>query len=495
MRKILSYLIQGYIFSLLRKKTTNVPGTFVAYNNFSIIIKGKEGKILNFLKKINHNFFTPKIYEIYGNLLIRKDDLDFGEKILKEGIEKYKKSSLLYRALSQLYLRRGQIDKAIDVIKLAKERIKEVYWYNLVLGDLYYYEKKDLDSALKEYEELLNRKDVSFSSDVKSPARYIYKRLSRIFYEKKDYLKAKEFYKKFYDLKPSNFYEKDFLYFGEVLYNLNEKEEAIKIWKEGIERRRGNIIKKGVQKFGIDFGEEEKVEYKGNYIRIPVFTELITERTDFFDVVKKRTENLIKNGDIISIVSAVAAIADGRVFSVETINVSFLAKFLSKFVSRNKNNPFATTAPLSNPYAMQIAIEEAGILRILFASIIGFIGKIFKIKGLFYIISGKVVTQIDDMPASMPPYDYYVISGVHDSKGFCNRIKEITGCEVCIVDANDLGIAWVVDSTDGVNRKEVEEALSDNPQGNEDFQTPIIILRKNAKNVPGTFVAFRKDRL
>ena len=458
MRKILSLFIQGYAFSLLRKS---------------------EEKAINFLSRIDHKFYTPKIYEIYGNLLIKKGDLDFGENILKKGIEKYKKSKGIYRVLSQIFLRKGEVDKAIEIIKLAKENNKETYWYNLVLGDLFYYEKKDLDNALKEYIELLNRKDVVFSSDVKSPARYLYKRLSRIFYEKKDYQKAKEYYKKFYDLKPSNFYEKDFLYYGEVLYNLNEKEEAVKIWNEGIKRRRGNIIKKGVKNFGIDLGEVEKIDKKDEFTRIPVFTELITERTNFFDVVKKRTENLIRDGDIISIVSAVAAIADGRVFSVETINVSPLANFLSKFVSRPKNNPFATTAPLSNPYAMQIAIEEAGVLRILFASIMSFIGKIFGVRGLFYIISGKVVTQIDDMPASMPPYDYYVISGVHNSKGFCNKIKEITGCEACIVDANDLGIAWVVDSTDNMDKKEVEKALSDNPQGNEDFQTPIIIIRKN----------------
>ena len=458
MRKILSLFIQGYAFSLLRKS---------------------EEKAINFLSRIDHKFYTPKIYEIYGNLLIKKGDLDFGENILKKGIEKYKKSKGIYRVLSQIFLRKGEVDKAIEIIKLAKENNKETYWYNLVLGDLFYYEKKDLDNALKEYIELLNRKDVVFSSDVKSPARYLYKRLSRIFYEKKDYQKAKEYYKKFYDLKPSNFYEKDFLYYGEVLYNLNEKEEAVKIWNEGIKRRRGNIIKKGVKNFGIDLGEVEKIDKKDEFTRIPVFTELITERTNFFDVVKKRTESLIRDGDIISVASAVAAIADGRVFSVETINVSSLANFLSKFVSRPKNNPFATTAPLSNPYAMQIAIEEVGVLRILFASIMSFIGKIFGVRGLFYIISGKVVTQIDDMPASMPPYDYYVISGVHNSKGFCNKIKEITGCEACIVDANDLGIAWVVDSTDNMDKKEVEKALSDNPQGNEDFQTPIIIIRKN----------------
>ncbi|MBC7194551.1 MAG: F420-0:Gamma-glutamyl ligase, partial [Caldisericia bacterium] len=142
-------------------------------------------------------------------------------------------------------------------------------------------------------------------------------------------------------------------------------------------------------------------------------------------------------------------------------------------------NPFATTVPLSNPFAMQIAIEEVGLFRILLASFLGGIGKLFGKKGIFYIIAGKIITQIDDMPASMPPYDYYVISGVHDSKKFLHKIKEMTGCEACIVDANDLGIAWVVDSTENVDKNFVEKVLSDNPQGNEDFQTPIVIIRRN----------------
>ncbi|MCX8095170.1 MAG: coenzyme F420-0:L-glutamate ligase [Caldisericia bacterium] len=459
MKKIISLIYQGYIYSFSRK--------------------GKDDILLEKLKRVNRNYFTPKIYEIFGNLLIKNGDFSLGEEILKEGIEKFKKGRGIYRTLSQLYLRKGEIDKAIEVIKKAKENNRETYWYNLVLGDLYYYEKKDLDSALKEYEELLKKENVPLNEDIKSPARYLFKRLSRIYFEKKEYEKAKEFYEKFYNLKPSNFYEKDFLYYGETLYNLGKIDDAIKIWKEGIQRRRGNIIKNGVKIYGIDLGEVEKIEIKDSALRIPIKTSLITERSDIFEEIREKTKGILKDGDIITIASAVAAIADGRVFSVETINPSIFAKVLSSFVSRNKNNPFATTAPLSNPYAMQIAIEEVGLLRILIASFFGFLGKIFKKRGIFYIIAGKIVTQIDDMPASMPPYDYYVISGVHDSKKFLNKVKEITGCEACIVDANDLGIAWVVDSTDGVDKNYVEKVLSDNPQGNEDFQTPIVIIRKN----------------
>lgn len=460
MKKLISYIYQGYIYSLLRK--------------------GNEKILLNKLKKGDKRLFTPKVYEIFGNLLIKRGEYDLAEKILKEGVEKFKNCRGIYRALSQLYLRKGETEKAIEIIKEAKERNRDIYWYNLILGDIYYYEKKDIDSALKEYEELLNRKDVLFNEDIKSPARYLFKRLARVYFEKKDYEKAYIYYKKFYDLKPSNFYEKDFLYFGEVLYNLGKLDDAIKIWKEGTQRRRGNIIKGSVKKYGVDLGDVEKIEVKDGIVRIPIKTSLINERTDFFNEIKERTKDIIKEGDIITIASSVAAIADGRVFSVETIKPSIFAIVLSKFVSRNKNNPFATTAPLSNPYAMQIAIEEAGLIKILIAAFLGFLGKIFRKRGIFYIVAGKVVTQIDDMPASMPPYDYYVISGVHNSKEFLNKVKEITGCEACIVDANDLGIAWVVDATDGVDKKFVEKVLSDNPQGNEDFQTPIVIIRKNS---------------
>jgi len=135
-RKILSLFIQGYTFYLLRKS---------------------EDRAFNYLNKIDHKFYTPKIYEIYGNLLIRRGDLDLGENILKEGIEKYKKSKGIYRVLSQIFLRKGEVDKAIEIIKLAKENNKETYWYNLVLGDLFYYEKKDLDNALKEFIEYYHK--------------------------------------------------------------------------------------------------------------------------------------------------------------------------------------------------------------------------------------------------------------------------------------------------------------------------------------------------
>jgi hypothetical protein len=45
------------------------------------------------------------------------------------------------------------------------------------------------------------------------------------------------------------------------------------------------------------------------------------------------------------------------------------------------------------------------------------------------------------------------------------------------VDANDLQIAWVVGCSNAVLQSAIEKAMEDNPAGNGDQQTPIILLR------------------
>jgi len=95
-------------------------------------------------------------------------------------------------------------------------------------------------------------------------------------------------------------------------------------------------------------------------------------------------------------------------------------------------------------------------------------------------VAGPEVAMIDDMPASMAPYDYFVIPGPYNSDRLAQIIKEKTGFEAAIIDANDMGIAWAVGASDGVDKKELEQFMADNPAGNEDDQTPIIIIRKAA---------------
>ncbi len=48
---------------------------------------------------------------------------------------------------------------------------------------------------------------------------------------------------------------------------------------------------------------------------------------------------------------------------------------------------------------------------------------------------------------------------------------------MAIVDANHQTGAWVVDASAGVDRDWLARALADNPAGNEDEQTPVVLVR------------------
>ncbi|MFB0509039.1 MAG: F420-0:Gamma-glutamyl ligase, partial [bacterium] len=49
---------------------------------------------------------------------------------------------------------------------------------------------------------------------------------------------------------------------------------------------------------------------------------------------------------------------------------------------------------------------------------------------------------------------------------------------VAIVDANDISGCWLIGASKGLDTRLVEEVMDDNPAGQDDSLTPIIIIRK-----------------
>ena len=86
--------------------------------------------------------------------------------------------------------------------------------------------------------------------------------------------------------------------------------------------------------------------------------------------------------------------------------------------------------------------------------------------------------MIDDVAACMPPHDHHVLFGPRDPDGLARSLAAQLGCEVAIVDANHLSGAWVVGATPKVDRRWLTAALADNPAGNEDERTPIVLVRR-----------------
>ncbi|MGH2331733.1 coenzyme F420-0:L-glutamate ligase [Thermoanaerobacter mathranii] len=207
--------------------------------------------------------------------------------------------------------------------------------------------------------------------------------------------------------------------------------------------------------------------------KIPIRTHIITEKDDIVEMVYNYTKDIAEPGDLISVAESVVAISQGRAYLPEQVKPGLLAKILCKFTDRKGN--------LTSPYGMQCAINEVGWFRILVGAIIGGIGTLLRRKGWFFIIAGRQVALIDDFAGTIPPYHRHVVLGPKDPDKVCDMIKEKTGVDAVIIDANDLHKADCVGASRGVDKKYVEKLFLDNPSGNSEQQTPIVVI-KNYKS-------------
>ena len=142
-----------------------------------------------------------------------------------------------------------------------------------------------------------------------------------------------------------------------------------------------------------------------DYMRIPVKTHLITKDDDMADVVKKYPQDLMREGDILFISEKAVACTQCRAIPMEDIKPRKLAVTLSRYVTKTPAG-----IGLGIPETMEMALQECGTLRILFAAFCSVIGKLLGKKGWFYIVAGPKARGIDGpTEGTIPPYDHYVV--------------------------------------------------------------------------------------
>src|SRR3989344_2255460 len=210
------------------------------------------------------------------------------------------------------------------------------------------------------------------------------------------------------------------------------------------------------------------------FARYPVKTKLITpEDKDISVIVAEYAKPYIQPGDILFVSEKAVAITQGRAYDIKDIKASWLARTLSTFVTKTP-----VGIGLGSPETMQLALEEVGVMRIFIAAIIGGLGKMVGVRGLFYLVAGSGARSIDGaVPYAIPPSNNYVSKGPRDARGIARRIAQKLGVAAAIVDANDLGVN-ILGTTQGVNSKLIAKIIKDNPLGQSDEQTPIGIIRE-----------------
>jgi len=175
--------------------------------------------------------------------------------------------------------------------------------------------------------------------------------------------------------------------------------------------------------------------------------------------------------DILVICESPLAITQGRIAEVDDIHPGPGARVFCRF--------FGTDGSLCDPYGMQLAIDEAGLGRIALALFLGIAGRLMGRRGDFYRLAGRQVAWIDAMAGTMGPYSQCLVLGPEDPQGVARRMGDALGCAVAVVDANDRGKVEIMGASPGIDRQGLTRVMRSNPQGNDDEQTPLVLVRRN----------------
>ena len=217
------------------------------------------------------------------------------------------------------------------------------------------------------------------------------------------------------------------------------------------------------------------IEYQGiSYERIPVKTKVVVTGDDIAAVVAEYVAGKLVAGDVVFISEKAVACSQGRSIPLTDIKPGFWAKLLSKYVTKTPHG-----IGLGMPETMEMAIEECGLPRILLASCVGAVGKLFRRKGDFYRVAGDMAASIDGpTPYTIAPYNKCVTLGPKNPDEVARTIAAKIGAPVAIVDINDLGGKVLGCSSADMDRATIVGILKDNPLGQGSQQTPVGIIRK-----------------
>ncbi len=178
----------------------------------------------------------------------------------------------------------------------------------------------------------------------------------------------------------------------------------------------------------------------------------------------------------------IVAITQGRSYFVWDIKVGRPARVLSRYVTRTPAG-----IGLGSPFTMQLAIQEAGLPRVLYAAAGGAVGRVTGRKGLFYELVGNDISAIDgpteysaypsNVSAKLAPKDPDAVAS-RLSAAIRERVPEPWRASfggTVVMDANDIGRTVLGTDVPG-DKGRFEEMFADNPLGQGSQQTPMAMV-------------------
>jgi len=212
-----------------------------------------------------------------------------------------------------------------------------------------------------------------------------------------------------------------------------------------------------------------RAELPAGVVAIPVRTKLVRPGENLQQVVIDAVRGIARAGDVVAVSETAVAIAQGQAVPAEYVRPSRLACFLAQRAG--------ALATVNQPESLQIVMDQVGVAKVLYASLMHVVGRAIGRRGMFYEIMGEAITAIDGYTGTMPPFERAIVFAPQNPAAFAQSVAEAASVGCAVVDANDLEKAKVLGASRGVHCKNVEYALLANPHGNGDEQTPVVVLK------------------
>ncbi|HBN81449.1 MAG TPA: F420-0--gamma-glutamyl ligase [Ruminococcaceae bacterium] len=229
---------------------------------------------------------------------------------------------------------------------------------------------------------------------------------------------------------------------------------------------------------GVTYFLRDNVTVNGTeYKRYAIQTHFVERGESYLDLIAKYVVPLYEPGDILSMSEKIISMCQNNIVEKKDVKVGFWARFLSKFASSNDHG-----IAMDEPYKLQLAINLAGLPRILLAAFCSAVTKLFGIHGVFYKIAGHGIDGIDGfyMGSSFELYHDIALLNPREPEKVCNEIQQQLGVDCLLVDANDLSVV-VFGKSDSLAQTPNEDLIAlikDNPAGQSDELTPLILIKK-----------------
>ena len=211
------------------------------------------------------------------------------------------------------------------------------------------------------------------------------------------------------------------------------------------------------------------------YDRYAIQTHFVQVGESQTELVEKYVRPLYREGDMLSFGAKVMCMCVKSVKTRDEVKPGWWANHLWRFAGINH-----TGVGMHEPYKLQLVIDMCGLPRVLLAAGLSAITKLFGVHGVFYRVCGKGVGGIDGFytRSSFDLYHEMALINPDNPVELCNRLTMETGIPVVLMDANDLQRDQLGKS-DGfpLTDEQIQDAMADNPSGQGDELTPLILIR------------------